>query len=235
LTDYQKTPTAQYLSQFAAKVVARFIAQLGKSLPCEVVSVAGPIVTVKFNVTSQYTLPQVTIPIFGPEYVRYPTQVGDLGVCFPVDTGIGPTTGLGTGTPVLSQKQGNLSNLVFFPVGSKSWSATDDPRAVVIYGPSGVILRTVLKDSVLTVATGKMTLKAALIELEGAVQITGTVSGDGAGGGVVNFGSTNVLTTGTATASTVTGTSDVVGGGKSLKTHKHSGVATGSSVTGPPV
>jgi len=34
---------------------------------------------------------------------------------------------------------------------------------------------------------------------------------------------------------TVTATTDVVGGGKHLKTHTHSGVTTGGGVTGPPV
>jgi hypothetical protein len=33
---------------------------------------------------------------------------------------------------------------------------------------------------------------------------------------------------------TITGTTDVVGGGKSLKTHKHTGVTTGGGVTGTP-
>lgn len=227
MTDHQKTPTAQYLSQFAQKIVSRFIAQLGMSLPCHVTQVTGSIVTVSFDVTSQYTLPQVTIPIFGPEYIRYPTQVGDKGVVFPVDAGIGPTSGLGTGVPVLSQKQGNMSNLVFFPVGSKNWSPTDDPKAVVIYGPNGVIIRTVAKDSVLTVGTGVMTLKAASIVLQGAVTFTnGSVTVDG---GTLNLGSSNVTTTGTVTGGTVTAA------GKSLSTHIHSGVTTGGGDSGPPV
>lgn len=34
---------------------------------------------------------------------------------------------------------------------------------------------------------------------------------------------------------TVTGTTDVIGGGKSLKTHPHSGVTPGGGVSGPPV
>lgn len=226
MTDYQKTPTAQYLSQFAQKVVERFIAQLGKSLPCEVVSVTGSIVTVKFNVTSQYNLPQVTIPMFGPEYIRYPTQVGDLGVVFPVDAGIGPTSGLGTGTPILSQKQGNLSNLVFFPISSKNWSATDDPNAVVIYGPDGVVIRTALKDSVLTVTTGSMTLKAPSIILQGAVTFTdGAVIVDG---GTLNLGTANVLTTGTVTVG------DATLGGKVFSTHEHH-VASTPSNSGPPL
>lgn len=40
----------------------------------------------------------------------------------------------------------------------------------------------------------------------------------------------DINVTGTVTAST-----DVIGGGKSLKTHTHSGVQTGSGDTGPPV
>jgi hypothetical protein len=38
-----------------------------------------------------------------------------------------------------------------------------------------------------------------------------------------------------ACATTITGTTDVIGGGKHLKTHTHSGVTTGGGTTGAPV
>jgi hypothetical protein len=46
----------------------------------------------------------------------------------------------------------------------------------------------------------------------------------------------DVSITGDASASgTVTGTTDVVGGGKNLKSHEQFGVQTSSGVSGPPV
>lgn len=62
------------------------------------------------------------------------------------------------------------------------------------------------------------TIKAANIVLDGPVHITGVTTTDH-----------DINVTGT-----VTGSVDVVGGGKHLKTHTHGGVATGSGNTGAP-
>ncbi|ENT3228532.1 hypothetical protein ACE3VA_001171 [Salmonella enterica] len=52
----------------------------GKILPAEVVSQSGKMVTVTFLLRDiPYTLPQLTIPLFGPQYIRYPMQKGDNG------------------------------------------------------------------------------------------------------------------------------------------------------------
>ena len=56
------------------------------------------------------------------------------------------------------------------------------------------------------------------IEADGGITITGPVSIEG-----------DVTVTGTLTAS-----EDVIGGGKSLKTHKHTGVQAGGAVSGTP-
>lgn len=152
----QKTPLVRSLNLFAELKVNDAIQVAGKALPCSVVSVAGSIVTVSFQVqgATPYTLPNVTVPMFGPEYVRYPTQVGDAGVVFPVDASIAAISGLGNGLPGLSL-QANLSSLVFMPTASRSWSATDDPDAIVLYGPNGGVLRTADKaSSVTTSVTG---------------------------------------------------------------------------------
>lgn len=63
-----------------------------------------------------------------------------------------------------------------------------------------------------------VTIKATNIILDGPVHITGVTTAD-----------QDINVTGTVTAST-----DVVGGGKHLKTHTHSGVTTGSGSTGAP-
>lgn len=54
--------------------------------------------------------------------------------------------------------------------------------------------------------------------------------------GGVSFNTPTAHFTGNVTSDkTITGTTDVVGGGKSLKSHVHSGISTGSSNSGPPV
>ena len=59
----QKTPFARSLNDWAT---ARWGAALdleGKSLPASVVSVNNSIVTVKFELQTTYTLPEVTVPV----------------------------------------------------------------------------------------------------------------------------------------------------------------------------
>lgn len=135
----QKTPLGKTLNVFAARKAQDAIELTGKALPCSVVSVSGAIVTVKFEVQSSFTLPNVTMPLFGPEYIRYPIQKGDKGFTIPADTYLGGVSDLGGGTATLAQR-GNLSTLVFLPIGSKKWTPVD-PNAVTIYGPNGVVLR----------------------------------------------------------------------------------------------
>ena len=62
------------------------------------------------------------------------------------------------------------------------------------------------------VIDGTVEIKAATIKLLGDGEVTGALTASG----------------------TSTGTTDVVGGGKSLKDHIHSGVTTGSASSGPP-
>ena len=136
----QKTALARTLNQFAGRAIQGAMEQLGRQLPAKVVSRQGAIVTASFLVTSPYTLPNVTVPLIGSEYVRLPIQPGCLGWVMSADTYLGGVSGLGGGTASLTP-WGNLSMLVFSPIGNKNWSASDDDNAVVIYGPDGVILR----------------------------------------------------------------------------------------------
>lgn len=139
MADGQKTPIAQSLTRVAVKRINDAMQQFGRALPCSVVAIDGAIVTVKFEVNTHFTLPKITIPLFGPEYIRYPIQVGDKGFTVPADVFLGSISDLGIGTADLSTP-GNLSALVFFPIGSKNWDAVD-PNSVTIYGPNGVVLR----------------------------------------------------------------------------------------------
>lgn len=141
-SNVQKLQLGKSLNQWATRRITDAVNLLGYALPCSVVSVDYPIMTLKFEVSAApFALPQVQVSMFGPEYIRYPIQPGCTGVVFPVRTYIGHITGLGPSSPPSLAVPGNLSALVFFPIGNMNWSASIDPNAVDIYGPDGSILR----------------------------------------------------------------------------------------------
>lgn len=153
MSNAQKTPLARSLNRFAEGKVLDEIQRQGKSLPCRVTKVSGSIVTVKFEIQTPYdlTLPEVTCPMFGPEYIRYPIQVDDLGAVMSIDVYLGGVSGLGSEGSVADLTQrSNLSSLIFFPIANKNWSETDNPNALVLYGPDGAVIRTVDKNTKLT-------------------------------------------------------------------------------------
>lgn len=215
----QKTPVSDTLNEFARLKAADAIQQTGRSLPATVVSAKGSIVTVKFEITnSVFTLPNVTIPLFGPEYIRYPIQPGDKGFVVAADAYLGGMSGLGGGTADLSQLA-NLAALVFFPIGNTSFFAVD-PQAVVIYGPNGVSIRDATD-------ANDVTVNKQVITLTSPNSITSTV------------GTSKVTMTPTAITLSSSGHSIIINAlgviidGKLFLTHEHTGVQGGSGVTGP--
>jgi hypothetical protein len=171
------------LNGTATKRALDAIQLVGKSLPVEVVSVdpSGTIVTVKFALdAAPFTIPQVTVPVAAPEFIRYPIAAGAKGVVVAMDARIGSICGLGSGTATLAQPA-NIASLVFLAVGSKDLDATDDPRAVVIYGPNGVVLRTSDGSVGVTVDAGGVTIDAADSEVTGNLTVDGNLS---AGNGI---------------------------------------------------
>lgn len=138
----QKTHYARTINKFAEQKVLDAIQITGKSLPCRVEFVSGSIVTVSFLLNSSFTLPRVTCPMFGPEYIRYPTQVGDLGVVLSSDYYIGCVSGLGGGQTADLVQRANLSTLIFLPIANTGASTTQnwpanpsgDPNALTLYG-----------------------------------------------------------------------------------------------------
>ena len=157
----QKLPMARSLNQIAEKKAHDLIQIQGKALPASVVSVSGSIVTVKFEIQTAYnaTLTNVTVPVAGPEYIRYPIQAGDKGMVIPSSAYLGGVSGLGGGTANLAMPA-NLSALVFLPIGNKNFSATDNPNSTVIYGPDGAILRNVSKNAGVYVTDNQVQIKA---------------------------------------------------------------------------
>lgn len=151
---HQKKWMGQSLNKFTEGKIFSALAQLGQSLPCSVAAVSGSIVTVNFEIETGYpwTLPKIDVPLFGPEYIRYPIQVGDKGVVFAADARLGAMSGMSTVNADL-MPPAPLTALVFFPIGNKAWG-TVDPNAVTIYGPNGVVLRNTGSDTVMTLTPG---------------------------------------------------------------------------------
>jgi hypothetical protein len=240
-----KNPDYRSLTDLAHRKVLDAFHLDGKALPCHVTAVSGAMITVSFDVSDIHTLPSITVPLFGPEYIRYPIKATDLGVVMPCDASLSYTSGQGGGISDLSQP-GNLEALYFMPVGSKLW-VTVDPAQVTVYAPNGVTLRD--------------TASGAVIVLH-PTTIDATISGtnlhmDNAN---INLNATNVTvnaTTFTVNAPTIVldgqmtqGTSgggypatlqgpltvvhEVTANGIPLSTHLHGGVQTGSGNTGVP-
>jgi hypothetical protein len=242
-----KISAAESLNRLAARKAREEIQLTGKGLPCSVVSVRGAIITVKPEVITPRTIPNLTVPLFGPIYIRYPIQKGDLGVLLPFDFYIGGISGLGGGTAGLDRR-GNLSALVFLPISNTDWSAVD-PNAVNINGPNGVVLRDTtsattftltpttihivatadykitvggstyeMTPTQITVTTAEYQVNAPVIQLNGAI-----TQGAGSGGGAVSL------------IGPVTVTNDVRAGGVSVVLHYHGGVTAGGANTAAPV
>ena len=152
--DAQKTSFARSMEQFAQRKASAAIELFGKSLPASIATVVSSgIVVVKFELTNiPFTIPNLKVPVCGSEFIRLPLKVGMLGWVISASAYLGGMSGLGGGTADLSQRP-SLSNLVWSPIGNVNWTATDDPNAVVIYGPDGVIVRTMDKKRTLSVTT----------------------------------------------------------------------------------
>lgn len=141
-TDYfDKLWLQSSVNSAAIKRAIEAINQRGKSLPCRIVEVVGQIVTVEFALDSApWTLPPITIPVASSPYDYIPYQVGDTGFTVPSDVYLGGISGLGGGTATMTMR-GNLSALVFVPVGKKSFIPAN-ANARIIQGPDGWISQT---------------------------------------------------------------------------------------------
>ncbi|EPE9488079.1 hypothetical protein ACSPLA_005084 [Escherichia coli] len=136
----QKLNFGSSMNRFAERKVEDALQKAGKVLPASVVKQDGNMITVAFELRDiPYVLPQVTIPLFGPQYIRYPMQPGDKGIVIPADTYLGGVSGQGGGIADLTPPA-NLSALVYLPISNTEWEAVDG-NVVTIYGPEGVTIR----------------------------------------------------------------------------------------------
>lgn len=131
---------ASSMNRFTERKIENALQKSGKVLPASVVKQKGNMITVSFELRDiPYVLPQVTIPLFGPQYIRYPMQPGDKGIVIPADTYIGGVSGQGGGIADMTPPA-NLSALVFLPISNTEWQGVDG-KVVTVYGPEGVTLR----------------------------------------------------------------------------------------------
>ena len=211
MTIQQKIPLARTLPLAIKSGAVDEIGQLGLALPGRVVAVSGAIITVAFNVSGA-TIPQVQMPLAGSEYVRLPIQIGDLGVAIPASVLTGQESGLGGDAATLYQR-GNLSSLMWVPLGSKSWPAVNADY-VVLYGPSGCQLQ---DESGAVVATFDKTAGVSMTFGSGSITMNGS-------GITLAFGGKSI----------VINASGVTIDGIPWDSHVHPGVQSGGSITGGP-
>ena len=149
------------LNQLATKQAAAAIERTGNALPCRVTKVSGSIVTVAFEVNATpWTLPPVTLPKAEGPWIRSPTQVGDFGMTIPADVYLGGISGLGGGV-ANTTRRGNLTALVWVPVGNVNFSSVN-PNAAYVSGPQGAVIQDQGGNTILTINnTGTVTINAA--------------------------------------------------------------------------
>src|SRR5271165_872563 len=149
-----KTPLGWSLNNFVDAKTGSALNSLTKSLPCHVTKiVSSGIVEIAFDMDTKYTLPAgITMPVATAEYVRLPVQVGDKGWAIGADAYLGGVTGLGGGVADFTRR-GNLTALVFHPLGNTKWSEVDND-SLILYGPNGVVIEDTGKNTVITLTGG---------------------------------------------------------------------------------
>lgn len=132
----QKTPISQSLNRLASARANNVQWLQGKSFPASVTAVVSSgIVTAKFEVNAApFTLPEVTVPILGSQYVQLPIQVGDKGFLIAADVQLAVISGLGGGgsAPALTQPA-NLEALAFAWLGAADWPEPNEADALTLY------------------------------------------------------------------------------------------------------
>lgn len=173
MSQNQKLNYGKSMNNFAEQKIADAGQIGGRPLPAVVVAQSGRMITVSVSINSLYTIPELTVPIMGPEYLRYPMQPGDKGLLIPMGIYIGGMSGQGGGTADLTIPQ-NLSAMVFLPISNTEWQDVD-PNVATLYGPEGVTIRDsgsattfiLTPDSIAIVAPGsfKVTVGGTVLSL----------------------------------------------------------------------
>lgn len=157
-------------------------------------------------------LPWMTLQA-GPNAVLLQPEVGDRGLCVFADRDISTVKSTRAIANPGSLRQDDMADGLY--IGG---FLNDDPTQWIKMDAAGIVLHSPVK----------VRLEAPLVEIQ-APTVT------------INASTGLTVTTPTATfngdvhsTGTITGDTDVIGGGKHLKTHTHSGVQPGGGTSGPP-
>jgi len=167
MSNAQKVWIAASLGRAANKKARDVNRQNSQSLPCTVTAVDGAIVTVSFDIQSNYTLAKQQIPVATSKYIREPIQVGDKGWAIPAGFYLGGVSGEGGGTADVYPR-GNLTPLVFQPISNKSFPSVNG-NMLVLGGPQGVVLQN-------TSGSVTLTLSSTGVAVVGNITATGTIT-----------------------------------------------------------
>ena len=232
MTNAQRLSFQKSVNNNAIKRASEAIQATGRALPCRVVSVDGAIVTVAFEMnTAPWTIPNITIPKAESNWIRMPTQVGDLGMTMPADVYLGGVSHLGGGvadfTPVT-----NLSALVFVPISNAS-SHPSDPNAAIVQGPNGFIGQTTegTTSSIVTDVNGTTVTYASNTATVNAAGVMASV-----GSSLIDVTAASITLTAGGHTLTI-GSGGVIIDGIPFSTHAHLYSPGGGTPTdsGPPV
>lgn len=170
--------------------------QGGLALPCQVIALnpnnpatGTPLgysfVQVQFEVNvpytkpdgtmGTYTLPPLILPKAESQWVRSPTQVGDMGMTQALDTSHGGVSGMSAGVADTGTDYGNLSTLVFVPVGNANFAASPDPNKAWMNGVAGAVVSDTAQTATMTASLNNVTHIAG----SGANQVKTIVDGAG--------------------------------------------------------
>jgi len=214
MSQAQKTPFSTSIGNFVSGQIQDALFGQGQVLPATVIEVGidgvgNSIVTVNFDVFTEFTLPPVVCPIIGSEYVRVPIQIGDSGICISASVLLGGISGLAEGVLPSLINSGNLSSLVFVPISNALWTPPVDPTSLLLQGLGGVVIQDM---------EGQTTLK---LTPEGVVLNAQTAIVFEVGGNSVTINESGIDIVGALTIN-----------GKPFLAHEHTGVQTGTGVTG---
>lgn len=164
-------------------------------------------------------------------------SVGDVGIATVCDRDISTVKNTGKVAAPGSNRKNDMSDMVYLMtiIGAA-------PTQYVQFNSSGITIHSPVKVNITApqidaTATTQVHLTAPNVTVDAAtvfrvnsaaIELNGPIT-QISGSGTAEFAG-NITTPGTVTATT-----DVVGGGKSVKSHKHGGVTTGGGQTGVPV
>ena len=142
--DFSKRfPVAENLASIIDYRIQSTDQRVGYQLPCTVVSVDDTkgFVTVNFEVqNTPFNLPEITIPVAGWEYIRYPIKEGDPGITISADVDLISISGGQSRQPDFVASSNLNTVLMFVPIRNENSFQTPNGNATVIYGPDGVVL-----------------------------------------------------------------------------------------------